>query len=119
MGRCEIVFGSCIGSEGRTLYACRHTTLDVDNARPFEKQVIARERRVIQRHKRMEIADCGGPRLDPGGSDVCPKQCGRPVGGGPQIGGNVGPKSIKPAHEIKTGPTQVYPPGEPRKTCGV
>src|SRR5260370_3328581 len=47
IGRCEIVFGSRVGSEGSALYTCRHATLDVDDAWPFEKQRIARERRVI------------------------------------------------------------------------
>jgi hypothetical protein len=47
IGRCEIVFGSRLCSERSTLYTGRHAVLDVDDARPFEKQRIARESRVL------------------------------------------------------------------------
>src|SRR3954453_8257090 len=63
IGGCEIVFGNRIGSEGSTRDACCYASLDVDDARPFEKQRIAGERRVVQGDERMEISDCEGQRF--------------------------------------------------------
>ena len=42
IGGCEIVFGSRVGSERSTLYTCRDASLDVDDARPLEKQANCR-----------------------------------------------------------------------------
>src|SRR3984893_12509911 len=80
IGGGEIIFGSRVGPEGSTLYTGRDASLDVDDAWPLEKQQIPRERGVFQRHKRMEISDRGGYRLDPGIVDVCLIQCRHPVG---------------------------------------
>jgi hypothetical protein len=47
IGGGEIVFGRCLGPERSTLYARRHASLNVDDARSLEKQQIARESRVL------------------------------------------------------------------------
>ena len=70
IGRSEIVFSGCVGSEGSARYTCRQPSLDIDDARPFQKQRIARERRVDQGHEGMEISDGRGYRLDAGVVDV-------------------------------------------------
>src|SRR6201988_5556770 len=57
VGGCEIVPGRRVATEGSPLDTCRDAPLDDDDAWPLEKQQIAREGRILQRHKRMGIPD--------------------------------------------------------------
>ena len=80
IGRGEIVLGGSFGPEGSALITGRHAALDVDNARPLDKQQIARRSCVLQRNKWIEISNGGGDRLDAGVVDVCFIQCRRAIG---------------------------------------
>src|SRR5437762_4213901 len=105
IGGCEIIFGNRIRSEGSTRYACCYASLDVDDARPFEKQRIAGERRVVERDERMEIPDGKGQRFDPGVVEIRLKQRRRSVRSVAEFGGNIKPEIIKRANEVEPATT--------------